>query len=57
MLMRILAFLTKKTMFASVLHGSIDFRLRAIDTGLKALAILASKNIWIAERDAELKYS
>ena len=57
MLMRILAFLTKKTMFASVLHGSIDFRLRAIDTGLKALPILASKNIWIAERDAELKYS
>ncbi len=57
MLMRIWAFLTKKTMFASVLHGSIDFRLSKIDTGLKALPIPASKNIWMAERDAELKYS
>ena len=44
-------------MFASVLHRSIDFRLSKIDTGLKALPIPASKNIWMAERDAELKYS
>ena len=53
--MRILAFLTKKTILANILHVSIDFYLLAIDIGLKALSISASKKIWIAVREAKLK--
>ena len=44
-------------MFANVLHSSIDLGIFAFEIGLKALPIAASKNIWIAVRDAELKYS